>query len=129
MNRTNRWELDVNPHRRFETFVEFWELLAASELKNVTRTSASPSMGRHLPQRLASVHKGLASEIQGCDHFFDISTPLVNDKLLEHLHWLNFVCHLGVCSSVTIKMLVGLGIICIAFFHQDIAKILSSFRV
>ena len=55
MNTTYRLELDVNPRRRLGTIVEFWTLLVATALKDVTRTSVSPSMRRHLPQRLASV--------------------------------------------------------------------------
>ena len=60
MNTTYRWELDVTPRRRLGTFVDFWTLLVATVLKNVTRSSVSPSMRRHLPQRLASVRKVFA---------------------------------------------------------------------
>ena len=60
MNTTYRWELDENPRRTRESYVEYCKLLVATVLKNVIRTSVSPSMRRHLPQQLANVHKGLA---------------------------------------------------------------------
>ena len=61
MNTTYRWALDVNPCQRLESCIELWTLLGATALKNVTRTSASPSMRRHPPRMTCERARRLAN--------------------------------------------------------------------
>ena len=94
-------------------------------------SSCQDGRNSHIRTRDMFLHELYISgprEIDSCDHFFDIAAPLIHDKLLEHLHCFDLVCHGRVLSSATTKMPVWFVAICIDFVHEDIGQILSNIQ-